>query len=149
MTVLKQYDPIWEPLAFELALNFEPPEKVAEKYGLSRDELVALLQYEAFQQKIAEHHRYIQEKGVTFQMRARLAAELLIDTVFHLARDPDVPPQTRLAAAQTLERWGKLTEDKDDAKPDQTFILQINLPAGSSQETIEVEATPVPQIELE
>lgn len=138
--------PYESAFAFEIALEYDPPEEVCARFGVSDEDYRALLEYEPFLKELADHKAAIRDKGLVFELKAKQAAEALLPVVVDLARDIEVPPSVRLAAVQSLAKWGRLEpqkSDNEDTSP--KFVLQID--TGSREREIK-DVTPPPGVTL-
>ncbi len=131
-----------QAFAFEIAMDKEKPSVVAERHGLTREQWDFLREHPPFTEAVAAHHRAIQESGVTFELRAKIAAEDSISVVHEIAHSADVGENTRLAACQTLAKWGGLEKKPGDGAGNQTapFVLQFVMPDAPP-----VDVTPDPE----
>jgi len=77
-----------ERLAYELALNLAPPEEVFGRYGLDRDQAVALLSTPGFAKLLDRVTKDVEQNGLSFKAKARAQAEELLTESFSIATDP-------------------------------------------------------------
>lgn len=103
-------------LAFEVALDIEELEVLFARYGLQGEEAVALAGSSVFAAKVREYKTEIVESGVSFRLKAKLQAEDLLTTSYHLARDPLVPAAVRADLIQWTAKMADLEPAKKDPK---------------------------------
>jgi hypothetical protein len=62
-------------MVIELAMGMDPPLDIAQKYGFSVAEFMALQAQEWFGKMVAEHRLVLHERGITVQTKARVILE--------------------------------------------------------------------------
>ena len=121
---------IWsEQFAMDIALGFYPIEEVLEDYNISVEVWAQLEKDEGFKAAVKEYAIKLKERGVTFELKARMAAEQHIHTLHSIANDPKEPGQTRMQAISKLAEWAGI--DKGAPVQSATGLgnsLVINMP---------------------
>jgi hypothetical protein len=120
----------WPPqLTLDLALGMESLEDILASHGLSQAHYDRLITVPSFRRELAVAMREMRENGVSFARKAAAQAESYLFNVDDIVHDMDVPASTRLAAIQSVVKWGRL-EPKDEKGQDNgngtTVNLQIN-----------------------
>jgi hypothetical protein len=106
-------------LAFDMALLLEGsgetvPELI-QRHRISQDELVAFSKDPVFIKKVEHYRGEVQEKGLTFRMKARAQAEELLVTSWTLIHSPDVSAAVKADLIKQTVKWGGL-EPKNEAE---------------------------------
>jgi len=121
----------WPPqLTLDLALGMESLEDILASHGLSQAHYDRLITVPSFRRELAVAMREMRENGVSFSRKAAAQAESYLFNVDDIVHDMDVPASTRLAAIQSVVKWGRL-EPKDEKGDNNgnngtTVNLQIN-----------------------
>lgn len=80
-------------LPLELALGETPRRQLLEDYGFTRETWAVLRENPIFQKAVADATEFLQREGMTFRVKARMQAELLLETswqIIHAATTPAV-----------------------------------------------------------
>lgn len=103
-----------ESLAFALARNEcgakEDPSVVLRQEGISFDQFAKLADDKVFQRLVQRYVKELTENGVSFQLKARIQAEDLLERQYHLINDPDTPPAVAVKAIENTVRWAGLEQ---------------------------------------
>jgi hypothetical protein len=104
-------------LAFDMALMLEGsgetvPE-LLQRHRIGQDDLVAFSKDPVFLKKVEHYRGEVQEKGLTFKMKARAQAEELLVTSWTLIHSPDVSAAVKADLIKSTVKWGGL-EPKND-----------------------------------
>jgi hypothetical protein len=132
-------DKVLRDLALATARNnvgaMHPPAMVAAGEGITLVEYQALAGDPTFSKYLTQYEAELKQNGFSFESKARVLAEDLLPTMYHMARDPDVPAATRVKIHENMVEWGKLKPPKSDGAgaPGTGFSITINLPAQGSQ----------------
>lgn len=120
--------------------------------GLTQQEYDSISVNPQFTRYVDSYTKEMQENGFSFAAKARVLAEDLLPTAYHMVRDPDIPAAVRAKIIENFVEWGEL-KPKNNAisTAGPGFSITINIPstANSSPKTIVLEAeTPekAPQI---
>jgi len=119
----------WNPrLPFDIALG-EEIQVLCDRYLMTEEELDALKYLPSFRHEVAKQEKDIRENGVTFKAKARVQAELYLETLDELVNNHSVSPATRLDAIKSVVKWGGLEPLAAAAGQSSipTFNIQINL----------------------
>jgi len=105
-------------LAFDVALllenSGETMDEVIARHRISSDDIITYNTDPIFLKKVAAFRDEIQEKGVTFRLKARAQAEELLMTSWQLIHSPDVSPSVKADLIKSTVKWGDL-EPKQSA----------------------------------
>lgn len=101
-----------EALAFDMALSLEgsgePIKEILVKHSLTKAELTSISHDPVFQKKVLEFRNEIQEKGLTFRLKARAQAEELLRVSWNLVNSNAVSPAVRADLIKSMVKWGGL-----------------------------------------
>lgn len=119
-------------LPLELALREKTPAELCEAYGLSHEDWDRLRQDPLFIKAVKEYVEELKQDGMSFKLKARMQAEVLLNTSFRLihAHNDDVPPNVKADLIKFTIRAAGLDGSKDPAQQGATgpaFNIQINL----------------------
>ena len=114
-------------LAWDLAMQLDPPADVFLRYGIDQDAALELMALPLFQDTLRRFKREIEENGGRFRAKARIQAEELIDHSFLMATDPEAPPAVRADLIKWTAKMGGLEPPvkKDDGSTGNGFNFQI------------------------
>lgn len=106
-------------LAFDMALVLEGSgetiKELVQRHRITDDDLVAFSKDPVFIKKVEHYRGEVQEKGLTFRMKARAQAEELLVTSWTLIHSPDVSAAVKADLIKQTVKWGGL-EPKNDAE---------------------------------
>jgi hypothetical protein len=121
-----------DDLAFEVALEYFPPEDLQLRFNLSEDQYQSITEDPRFQAKVLEHRRSIDENGTQFRVLARKLAAVNLPQLHQIANDPRANPGDRISAVKALASFGGF--DKPDSGGGNTaFQVNINLGGGEDR----------------
>lgn len=136
----------------ELALGVDPPLQVAQKYGLSPAEFMALQAQDWFGKEIYRKREELHADGMTFQVKARMIAEEVMQDFFRKSKTQDLRPEHLLEFLKQTAGYGGLTPKVGAVTGPAGPAFQINItlpdnPQGPSLAKIETaDAPPEPLI---
>lgn len=121
----------WTPkLVLEDALGIFDEEELCARYGLTVGELQGIRQLKPYQAALQKTRAEILEQGLSFKHKARVQAEMFLDSVMpQWINDPDAPLKDKLAALTKLVEWGELEPVKAQAAGGNggfVFVLNLN-----------------------
>lgn len=106
-----------------------PLQQVLANENLTQAEYDLIAQNPQFQRYIALYTSELKDSGFSFSAKSRILAEDLLPTVYHMARDPDVPAPVRMKSIENLVEWGDLKPKTTlNQAPGGGFSITINLP---------------------
>lgn len=115
-----------QTLAYEIALEYHPPEDLAARYGVPLALLTQLATVDNFQSMVLKARREIDESGDQLRMLARKLAGTLLPEMASLARDTTARHADRVAAFKCLADVGDLNKATPAGNAN-NFAIQINL----------------------
>lgn len=137
----------WPPrLPFDLAMQLEPAADTFTRYKLTPEQGAELLQNEVFCRVLKAYRDIIVAEGVSFQTKARIAAEELLLHAYDIATDPSQPGAVRMDSIKWHAKVGRLEPEKGavDGGVGGGFKLNITFNEGSRPSiTMEGEAKEV------
>jgi len=128
-------------LCFELALKLEPPAEIFERYGYDESGALDLAKNPVFQRALKVYADDIADNGVSFRMKARVAAEDLLTHAYEIATDPEAPSAVRA----DLIKWHAKVADYEpkqnvpQAGQGNGFQLQIVFSGEAKKEPLTIE----------
>jgi hypothetical protein len=103
-------------LAFDMALLLEGSgediKELIDRHKISEDDLLVYSKDPVFIKKVEHYRAEVQEKGLTFRMKARAQAEELLVTSWTLIHSPDVSASVKADLIKQTVKWAGL-EPKD------------------------------------
>lgn len=119
-------------LPLELALKEKPVADLCKAYGIDRDGWEKLRHDPLFVAAVAGYVEELKKDGMSFKLKARLQAEVLLATSFKLihSNNDDVPPQVKADLIKFTIRAAGLDGSKDQAQSGPQNALQININLG-------------------
>lgn len=120
--------PFTQSFASEIAMDFDPPEDVCDRHGVSYETFEELQLYKPFQEQVAEYKKVWQESGITPAMKAKIAVEDLIPTLNKMVKDKEIPAAVRKGAFDSLVNVSKLGGAGSDPGAGGGFQVNINFP---------------------
>jgi len=117
----------WNPIMVrDLALGVDSTSEILERYELTDEDYAHLCEVPAFRRDLSVMMRDLREKGSTFAVRAAIQAESYLLDIDNMIHDPAVPSSTKLAAMQSMVKWGGL-EPKEVKTADVASGTQVTL----------------------
>lgn len=142
-----QADQLLRELALAIARNQvgaqRPTHEVIAGEGITPAEYQAISGNPQFQRYVDAYSNELRDSGFSFASKAKILAEDLLVTSYHMARDPDVPAAVRAKIHENFVEWADLKPRKDqNAIAGPGFSITINLPStdSSPEKTIVLEA---------
>lgn len=119
-------------LPLEIALRQATPREICEGYGIDRPTWDALRHDEGFIAAVAGYAEELKKDGMTFKLKARLQAEELLKTSWHITQDKEQPAAVRADLIKFTIRAAGLDGSKDQAASAGGVgtALQININLG-------------------
>ena len=140
-------DAVLRGLALSVARNnvgaMRPIHEIYGSEGLTQTEYDAISTNPTFKQYVLAYENELKEAGFSFAAKARVLAEDLLPTAYHMARDPDTPSAVRRQIIADFVDWGKLNPKNDvSVAPGTGFSVTINFPGTPQRpsETVVIEA---------
>jgi predicted RNA binding protein with dsRBD fold (UPF0201 family) len=152
--------PPWsDRLAFDIALRLEGSceslEDIAAKYRITPEDIKAYAKDKLFERRVDEYRKDIEDKGLTFRLKARSQAEELLKTSWAMIHSPEISPAVRADLIKQTVKWGGLEVAADSEGPTGGVSITINLGdsksevAGDDARVIHVPNTPPPVIDAD
>jgi hypothetical protein len=106
-----------------------PLQQVLANEGITQTEYDDIATNPQFQSYLTLYTNELKDTGFSFSAKSRILAEDLLPTVYHMARDPDVPAPVRMKSIENLVEWGDLKPKTAlNQGPGGGFSITINLP---------------------
>lgn len=140
-------DQLLRELALSIARNsvgaMRPTHEVVAGEGLTQTEYDAIAANPQFQRYVDMYVKELKDSGFSFSAKARVLAEDLLPTLYHMAKDDDVPAAVRRQAITDIVEWAELKPKTNAVAPSGPgFSITINIPstANTPQQTLILEA---------
>lgn len=140
-------DQLLRELALSIARNsvgaMRPIHEIVAGEGLTQTEYDQIAANPQFQRYVDMYVKELKDSGFSFSAKARVLAEDLLPTLYHMAKDVDVPAAVRRQAITDIVEWAELKPKTNAvAASGPGFSITINLPstANSPQQTLILEA---------
>jgi hypothetical protein len=143
-------------LAFDIALTLEGSgetlQEVMTRHKIAASDIINFNTDPVFLKKVEHYRGEIQEKGLTFKLKARAQAEELLTTSWMLIHDPAVSPAVKADLIKSTVKWGGLEPKTEVGTEGGTGGVRITINLGPDPKdarTIEadvIEATDVTAI---
>jgi hypothetical protein len=143
-------------LAFDIALTLEGSgetlQEVMTRHKIAASDIINFNADPVFLKKVEHYRGEIQEKGLTFKLKARAQAEELLTTSWMLIHDPAVSPAVKADLIKSTVKWGGLEPKTEVGTEGGTGGVRITINLGPDPKdarTIEadvIEATDVTAI---
>ena len=99
-------------LAFDVALMLEGSgetlQEVIARHKISGNDILTFNADPVFLKKVEHYRGEIQDKGLTFKLKARAQAEELLTTSWVLIHDPAVSPAVKADLIKSTVKWAGL-----------------------------------------
>lgn len=142
-------DQFLRELALAIARNqvgaMRPTHEVIAGEGISQTEYDEIAKNPQFQRYVDSYANDLRTNGFSFSAKAKVLAEDLLPTLYHMARDPDVPAAVRSKIAENFVEWADLKPKTGQIGPvGAGFSITINLPSTAEKpaETLVFDANP-------
>ena len=140
-------DQLLRELAISIARNqvgaMRPLHEIVAGEGLTQTEYDQIAANPQFQRYVDMYVKELKDNGFSFSAKARVLAEDLLPTLYHMAKDVEVPAAVRRQAITDIVEWAELKPKTNSVTPSGPgFSITINLPstANSPQQTLVLEA---------
>lgn len=134
---------VWrEALIVDLALGISH-DAILQEYNLQSHQLDAVLADPAFMAQVEALSVDLKKSGVTFEMKARIQADYMLDTVWGMVHDERTPANVRADLIKSMVRWAGHEKQAGD-QPNggrSGFSISINLtnPSANGPQPIVIE----------
>lgn len=140
-------DQLLRELALSIARNsvgaMRPTHEIIAGEGLTQTEYDQIAANPQFQRYVDMYVKELKDTGFSFSAKARVLAEDLLPTLYHMAKDLEVPAAVRRQAITDIVEWAELKPKTNAvAATGPGFSITINLPStpNSPQQTLVLEA---------
>lgn len=127
-------DQLLRELALSIARNqvgaMLPIHSVVAGEGLTQTEYDQIAANPQFQRYVEMYVKELRDNGFSFSAKARVLAEDLLPTLYHMAKDLDTPAAVRRQAITDIVEWAELKPKTNAvAQTGPGFSITINLPS--------------------
>jgi hypothetical protein len=123
-----RYTNIDPKLIWECATGLEDTEIIAERYGFDPNEWLQIEQRPEVKAQIEKAKAELEKSGVTFQNKAKLMADNLLNDVFQSALSDTTPVKDKVAALQAVSKLAGWDTGDRSVQAGPGFSITINLP---------------------
>ena len=119
-----------QELAYDVALEYHPPEELQLKYSLSPDEYESLTHAPPFKRAVSAYKRLIDEDAKQARLKVKRLASVLVEEVARIALDPSQEPAIRLRAIENICRYAELekpTQANNEQATASPFTINIQV----------------------
>lgn len=142
-------DQFLRELALAIARNqvgaARPIHEVIAGEGITQTEYDEIAKNPQFQRYVDSYANDLRTNGFSFSAKAKVLAEDLLPTLYHMARDPDTPAAVRSKIAENFVEWADLKPKTGQiGQVGAGFSITINLPSTPEKpaETLVFDANP-------
>jgi len=132
----------WDPrLPLDVALDIEDPEVLCTRYGLSYEQFNDIRCTPSFHLQVAQFKKELQETGEGFRAKARVQAEILMETSFLMAQNKETPASVRADLIKSTVEWAGLKPSgkiQGDTGGGFTLTFNFPLPSGAPAPNVPV-----------
>lgn len=115
-------------LAYEVALQYHPPDELQNKFSLSESEYDQITSTPHFKRAVSSYMRIIDEDAKQAKLKVKRLASSLVEQVAYMAADPSLDPAIRLRAIEDICRYAELDKpQKDDNAGSNNVPFTINI----------------------
>lgn len=121
-----------QELAYDIALEYHPPQELQGKYGLPPEEYERLVTSPHVARAVSGYRRMIDEETVQARLKTKRLASVLVEELGRMAIDPRLEPAVRLRAIEDVCRYAELDKPRADAATGPTtspFTINIQVNA--------------------
>ena len=140
-------DQLLRELALSIARNsvgaMRPTHEIVAGEGLTQTEYDQIAANPQFQRYVDMYVKELKDSGFSFSAKARVLAEDLLPTLYHMAKDLDTPAAVRRQAITDIVEWAELKPKTNQiAQTGPGFSITINLPSvgNTPKQTLILEA---------
>jgi hypothetical protein len=130
-----------QELAFEVALEYFPPEDLQLKFELTPSHFLHITSMPDFKRAVAAYRREIDDEGIAFRLRARKAAEGVLEEMYSMCFDQTLKAQDRLKAMEMLCKYAGFETQKQnsDGGVKLQIFTNLSLEGNTTGQTYEIE----------
>lgn len=130
-----------QELAFEVALGYFTPEDLQLKYDLTPDQYAHVTALPSFRKASADYRREIDDEGIAFKLRARKAAEDILEELHAMAFDQRLDAKDRLKAMEMVCKYAGFEAQRvdDGGGVKLQIFTNLDLNGASSGQTYTIE----------
>ncbi|HMA78456.1 MAG TPA: hypothetical protein VKP88_05010 [Candidatus Paceibacterota bacterium] len=117
-----------QELAYDIALEYHPPDELRDKYDLAQDDYERVCQSVPVKRAVASYKRMIDEETTQARLKTKRLASTLIEEVGAIALDRTLDPAVRLRAIEDVCKYAELEKPskQEDANAN-TAPFMINI----------------------
>lgn len=101
-------------MVLEISMGLRDPKEIAEDYGFSEEQWIALKVHEPFVKQVDDKKAELKENGVTFRLKSAVIAEELLADLYIKATDEDATLHAVLESLKFCAKASGLDAPKQD-----------------------------------
>lgn len=131
-------------LSFDVALALEGSgesmDEIKKRHGISNKDLRVFSTDPVFRKKVDAYRQEIQDKGLTFRLKARAQAEELLTTSYLMIHSPDVSAAVKADLIKSTVKWADLEPKGAEGVDGPGGSVSININFGDGGAPVSVSA---------
>lgn len=117
-----------QELAYDIALEYHPPEELQEKYNLPAEEYEAVASSPPVKRAVSAYRRMIDEESSQARLKTKKLASVLVEEAAAIAMDRGMEPAVRLRAIENICKYAGLEKSNtDDSSNNNTAPFMVNI----------------------
>lgn len=119
-----------QELAYDIALEYHPPEELRDKYDLTIESYERVSNSVPVKRAVASYKRMIDEDTTQARLKTKRLASTLIEEVGAIAMDRTLDPAVRLRAIEDVCKYAELekpTKQDDSQNNSAPFMINIQV----------------------
>lgn len=138
MTSMRWTDRFALDIALSICGSGDDTQTILNSHGLSPADLADFSKDPVFTRRVEEYCTNIKENGLTFKLKAKAQAEILLETSFDLIHDKDVSPAVKADLIKwTVKVAGLEPTGKETGVLGNAVVVNINL--GETTATVQAQ----------
>lgn len=131
-----------DKLAFEVALMLEgsgePIQTILKAHAIDPNEMIAIGDDPVFQKRVDAYRTDIRENGLTFKLKAKAQAEILLETSYELIHSPDVPATVKADLIKSTVKWAGYEPKNQEVQANNSEKVSITINMGDNKPPMKV-----------
>lgn len=124
--------------ALDFAMTLEgsgdKPEALLARYRFTADDLQAFSQEPLFMKKVEQYQAQLKKEGVSFHLKAKAQAELLLDTSWRIIHDDETSPAVKADLVKWTAKMAGYEPSKESGPSDSG--VKINIIMGNASQNV-------------
>ncbi len=143
MSIPQLFNPKWsDKLAFEIALMLEGSgeqiQAILKAHSIDPNDMIAIGDDPVFQKRVEAYRTDIRENGLTFKLKAKAQAEILLETSYELIHSPDVPATVKDDLIKSTVKWAGYEPKNQEVQTNNSEKVSITINLGDNKPPMKV-----------